>query len=373
MSRVLPYENIVSILGKFVGQCNIMTRGKNAVHGIRDLTDIMAPASSHRASIGSCAAAKRTHSGNSNLPGDEWVRKALARADTKDVNAAFDHVTSAQLESLKEITGSGKITIAIDKHLIPRYDKKPGPELLRSKYKKGTSKFEAYITAQCVSAGLRMTLAAFSIGPGHSTADFVRKLVDKCNNHKIRIRCILMDREFFSASVLDTLDKSKQQYIVPCRNTFNVVAALDEFDAKSRDPTSDCTLENTETSVKCIMMIRKRTSCKKDTDAAPREKFIGFATNSSEIDIAMYKKRWGIETGYRMIQDVRMKTRSTGPGARLFCFLASVILYNQWVVINAQWGFVSSAKKWQGITFTMPEFKCAMESRIVPEPPPVPP
>ena len=374
MSKELPYENIVSALLLFIWKSDIMTHGKNTVHSIHDMVDIMAAASVRKSSVGGHAAALRAQSDDdSNAPGDEWVRKAYARADVEMVGAAFNGIISGQFEILRKVVGLIPITIAIDKHLIPRYDKRYGAELVRSKRKKGTGKFEAYITAQCVIPGMRITLAVFPIGQGHSTAEFVRKIVDKCISDGIKIRGILMDREFFSVSVLDVMDKTKQKYLTPCRNTYNVVAALNEFDAKMRDRTSECFLENQEASVKYVMMIAKRTACrKKDSDAKPSERFIGFAANSNELDVAAYKRRWGIETGYRMIEDVRMKTRGKNPGARFLCFAASVILYNQWVVINAQWGFVKKGGKWHGISFTMLEFKVVLESKswISPEPPP---
>ena len=220
---------------------------------------------------------------------------------------------------------------------------------------------------------MRIVLAAFPIGPGHSTAEFVGKIAEICDDYGIKVRCILMDREFFSVDVLKAMDRAKKDYLVPCRNTHNVVAALDEFDRGVRDGTSECVLENQESSIKYVMLITKRTACKKrDRDARPSERLIGFAANSNEADVAAYKKRWGIETGYRMIEDVRIKTRSTSPGARLLCFAASVIIYNQWVVINAQWGFVGTDRKWHGITFTTLQFKYVLgtDSKIRPEPPP---
>ena len=51
---------------------------------------------------------------------------------------------------------SKRPTIAIDKHLIPRHGKKREPDLVRSKYKSGTSVFETYITMQCVNSKCRL-------------------------------------------------------------------------------------------------------------------------------------------------------------------------------------------------------------------------
>lgn len=47
-----------------------------------------------------------------------------------------------------------------------------------------------------------------------------------------------------------------------------------------------------------------------------------------------YKKRWGIETGYRDISDFEAKTHSLSDAVRLFLYLQAILLYNLWVQIN---------------------------------------
>ena len=67
----------------------------------------------------------------------------------------------------------------------------------------------------------------------------------------------------------------------------------------------------------------------------PKEKFIGFATSLPHININQYSSRWGIETGYSMIEAMRAKTRSRDAGAHLFCFLYSLMVFNGWVMLNS--------------------------------------
>ena len=47
-----------------------------------------------------------------------------------------------------------------------------------------------------------------------------------------------------------------------------------------------------------------------------------------------YRKRWGIETSYRMFNLFRPRTTSVNYVIRLFFFLLSTYLYNLWVLIN---------------------------------------
>lgn len=115
------------------------------------------------------------------------------------------------------------------------------------------------------------------------------------------------------------------------------------------------------------MLIVQRTAHNKEPDAKAEERLIRFVANSNEIDVTAYGKRWGIETGYRMFEGLRLRTRRYKPSCKT-CVLQPVLLY-QWAILNARYGFVG--KKWQGITFTMLQFKVVMapDHLISPEPP----
>lgn len=63
--------------------------------------------------------------------------------------------------------------------------------------------------------------------------------------------------------------------------------------------------------------------------------YIGFSTNDASVDVTTYARRWGIETGYRVKEGIRPKTRSSQIGARKFCFFYSILLYNVCVIANA--------------------------------------
>ena len=95
------------------------------------------------ASAGGYAVAAWT-SHEESAPSDEWVRKAFARADPQLVQNTMDATISYQLKKLKMGYMDGKITVAIDKHLIPRYDKTWNRDCLIQE--KGTWKFGTYIS-----------------------------------------------------------------------------------------------------------------------------------------------------------------------------------------------------------------------------------
>ncbi|MHB8566711.1 MAG: hypothetical protein ACYC7D_08145 [Nitrososphaerales archaeon] len=63
-----------------------------------------------------------------------------------------------------------------------------------------------------------------------------------------------------------------------------------------------------------------------------------FATNlpyRAEAVLRLFKNRWGIETSYRMSNQFLMKTTSRNYVVRLFYYLFACLVYNAWVMYNA--------------------------------------
>ena len=123
------------------------------------------------------------------------------------------------------------------------------------------------------------------------------------------------------------------------------------------------------------MIITERTRRKKNSKDEPKDRYIGFATNAQDIDVAMYGQRWGIETGYKMLEAMRPRTRSRNIAARNFCFLYAVVMFNAWVLANAMLADCSDHTK---TAITQTHFKFMMEIMLLsliiipPEPPPDP-
>jgi len=80
-------------------------------------------------------------------------------------------------------------------------------------------------------------------------------------------------------------------------------------------------------------------------DRKGEEKIMAYATNlpldesdiegSAERVSSLYRKRWGIETGYRVIKySFGLRTTSRDFRIRLFYFLFSTIVYNLWILID---------------------------------------
>ena len=233
---------------------------------------------------------------------------------------------------------SKKLDLAIDMHLISRYDKKRDKHLRRSKHKNGTTYFEVYLTIQCLNAGARLVLAVVPVQASESHAEIVRKVINSCHDLGISIGTVMLDREFFSTRIMHTLDDQKIMFLIPCKNTSTVVKSLDNYDMDKHKKITKLHITDSTTKEKfeyTMIITDRKNKNHNSKNKKPKEKYIGFATNSSNTDVKKYACRWGIETGYRIIESARPKTRSNSASSREFCFLYSVLMFNAWVVANA--------------------------------------
>ena len=283
--------------------------------------------------------------GHRESPCGEWISNICLRVDPYGMAKSLEKAMSANLERLQSLgLLSGKrIDIAIDMHLIRRWDRKHGAEPVRSKSKGKTGSFERYIAAQCINPGIQMALALLHMPALEDTACYVRKTISMCRRTGAKIGTVMLDREFFSTDVIRVLEDLGVDYLIPCVNTANVVKAIEEFSRGERPAVSMFRIAKSKNDyVEYTMHItgRKKKSRKKSKSEScvekPEEKYIAFATNRPDIDLKRYSERWMIETGFRMVENQRVRTRSRSVTVRTLCFLYSLVLFNSWVLANAE-------------------------------------
>ena len=360
------YLGVVSGLESLLS-CVRMPEGRNAIFGSGDLNRCMMGATIRDSSVGGCANASKEAAGSA-VPSDRWCAGMIKGVDAGCLQERFMDSVRHQIQILEEhgrMPADG-LTVAVDMHLIPRYDKRPGAELTRSRYKKETKCFERYMTAQCVDGGIRLKLGAAYLGMFDSVPDSLHALLESVGDAGARVRLVLLDREFFSIGAMESLQRHGVPFLIPCRNTGNVVAVLREFAQERRGMMSKNVLEDGSRSLTYDMVITKRKSVKDPT--GPEERYIGFATNVSTAETGQYAARWGVETGYRLVEEMRPKTRISDVAARMFCFYYALVAYNEWTILR----MLCSDDSRRQSAMTQLVFKFQMESLLIREPKPPP-
>jgi len=240
--------------------------------------------------------------------------------------------------------------LAIDLTLIP-YHGKPAldiKEIFRSKPKSGTSHFHAYATAAVVHKGYRYTVALMHVEYGASMKEVVKQLVQLIRRRGIKIRYLLLDKGFYSVSVLSYLKRAKLGYVIPIllrgrrkkdkkAPPTGMRALLTKKNGYYRQTITGQDGKKKKAQLTINVCVASKDYLHEKTGKKRRKKLL-YAISKvrrtwKEIR-ELYRKRFGIETTYRQMNEARIKTCTRDPRVRLLFVAIALVLRNVWVWIH---------------------------------------
>lgn len=331
----------------------------NAVYGIDDMMMFLISMCRFNTTASSASEELATERENKDMhtPTAQWVLKKLKDTSHDAVMSTCTKMLNGTIRHARRIgiIQSGiAITLALDMHLISRYDKIFDKfHMVRSRGKNGTTRFEGYITAQqCAGndCGADLHLGCLPLSKGARTADFVRKMLQIFKRNGLQIGLLLVDRGFYSAEMISMLQNKGIKFLMPAVKNSGVKKAIREYDEGKRRQVSEYVLKSrnvrtgngSAVSAAFTLVIIKKDD--KDCEESDRveDRYVVFATNIKQQKISgeiaalpsEYKKRWVIETGYRMVEQHRAVTASRNPALRIMLFYISLVVANMWIITN---------------------------------------
>lgn len=277
------------------------------------------------------------------VPSGSWVRDTISRLSEDDAVNKSERALDSTLRELRRYgVFNEPVVCGMDKHQIPRHDEGMESFLTRGRQKDGTMKFETYATIQCVEEGKRAQLACTHVMILDDNADVIAGLLEQARLQDIEVSLLLLDREFFSASVIARLNKLGQRFLMPCKLTRGIKEAIREYAQGRRRKVSAYALvpsERRETGPFNLIILPRKGS---ESETDPLKRYIAFATNIPRRFVMWnvrripddYRRRWGIETGYSGVERLRARTTSRDHSIRLLYFFYALILYNAWLLAN---------------------------------------
>lgn len=230
--------------------------------------------------------------------------------------------------------------LAIDVVLIPYHGQPQADpaEVVRGEAKSGTTHFHGYATATMVHDKRRYTVALHCVPLGETMDQIVRTLLDRVKRLKLKVRRVYLDAGFASVAVLRTLQRRRLAYLVPLpvRGKSGGVRTLFTR-AKSywgyytlHSPTHGAW------TVKTVVVQRYL----KGRYGKHGRKWFAYAiahlprgTPPHQI-FEWYRRRFGIESTYRQLNQVRARTTSRSPELRLLWVGLALILINLHVALR---------------------------------------
>jgi hypothetical protein len=283
-------------------------------------------------------------------PSDQTIRNALA-ATLPDIAELQRRLNLALVTRVPKALRRKSRMVAIDLTLIPYHgqparDKK---EIFRGEPKSGTTHFHAYATAVVLHNGYRYTVALVRVEYGDSMKVVLQRLLAIVRRRGVKIRFLLLDKGFFSVEVMRYLLRADHGFIMPAvvhgrkpknRKTppHGLRALLRKKHGYYRETiTSGQTKDKPKTSVTVCICVASKHFTDDETSRRRRKRLLYVVSKvrrtPKEIR-ELYRKRFGIETSYRQMNEAKIKTCSRDPALRLLFVGIALVLRNVWVWIH---------------------------------------
>ena len=341
ITRTIHSAQVLNALMQVVRK-NLPLDLKNTRITAEDIIYVLTYANVYRLSIASaCQELQEAPSGNR-------LREVLVAAlsDRTGVQCALNRMFHQQLHPSIWKNKRG-FNIAIDLTLIPYHgqpyaDKK---EIVRGMPKSGTTRFHGYATVSLVRDNRRYVVAMRSVEYGDEMAEIVRWLIKRLKSLKIRIRRVFLDKGFCSEPVFKVLDRHKLSYVIPIpvRGKSGGVRTL--FQDKSRKTAYTFnSAKHGQYTVQAVVV--KRYS--KGRYGRHKSKWFAYAVAGLPASILpaqvfeLYRQRFGIESSYRQMNQVRARTSTRNPVIRLLLVGLAFVLFNLYITLRQN---LSSALK----------------------------
>ena len=298
-----------------------------------DLLSVLTYASVHRTSIdAACTELEQAPSANR-------FREVLAAAlpARPRLQRSLNTILRQQLPR-PLLKGKRSYVLAMDVTLIP-YHGQPQTdekEVVRGAPKAGTTHFHGYATVSIVHSQRRYVVALRFLQAGETMATIVRALLKRVKHLGIRVRRIYLDKGFCSTEVFKTLARRGLSYIIPVRGKAGGVRRL--FVGRASYWTS-YTFKEGKPGAYTIRAASVRRYCK---GRYGRHGVKWFAYAVAGLPASMsprqvferYRERFGIESSYRQMNDVRARTTTRNPAIRLLLVGLAFILVNLYVALR---------------------------------------
>ena len=198
-----------------------------------------------------------------------------------------------------------------------------------------TGKFK-FLTCSIVSDEIpeKIPLMSIPISMGHYKSYAVTYCLNLIKEYIGKINLILFDRGFYDKDLMYELSQDKFPYLIfvpKHKDKKEILYPLEKDEKVAIYNELKVNKNKSKYSGENILVFLKQIY-----DAKSEKEYDWvFATNMEEIELSnmiqTYKKRWRIETGFRVQDDATIKCKSKEMKIRYFLFMFQQILQTQWV------------------------------------------
>jgi hypothetical protein len=227
-----------------------------------------------------------------------------------------------------------KLAAAMDEHDEPFYGQRPELKAytVRSRARQGTTHFFRIASAYVIYRQMRLTLAVTFVLPEDETVDVVRRLHERLQALNLHIGVLYLDRGFCCGAVIRYLQAHSQPAVVACPIRGKQGGTRQLCRGRQSYRTTYTFTDGTTVEMAVVATLVP------DKTRQRRRKWLLFVVIA--LDWAphtvyqRYRFRFGVESTYRILRRVRIKTSSRNPAFRFFTFGFALLLVNIWAYLR---------------------------------------
>jgi len=231
--------------------------------------------------------------------------------------------------------------IGIDLVDIP-YHGKPAQlleEIRRGSAKSGTTHFHSYATLAIVHNHQRYEVALTFVWADESMDEIVDRLLDQVRHLGVRLRRAYLDKGFCRREVFTLLRKRRLPYLIPIPVKGKSGGIRQLFTGRtSYRTTYTFNADKPQAYTTDVIVIRRYSKGRYGRHGS--EWFVYAAYGMDNVPLHqifdLYRCRFGMESGYRQMHQVRARTASPSPTLRLLLVGVAFLLYNVYIFFRSK-------------------------------------
>lgn len=280
------------------------------------------------------------------VPTGNGIRYHLDKLD--DMATLENQLNAALHHQLPSKVFNHRHQLAIDLHLIPYYGHPNGveaPYIYRSKAKAGTTSFFAYASIYLIRRHHRVTLALHPVRNDETLVSTITQLLARLTPLKVKVKSLFLDRGFYCVPVIRWLKALKLPFMMPAvirgksGGTRQFCCGRTSYWTPYRIQSQRYGYVDCQLAVVCLYSKGFR-----QKHGIEYLLYVVYGLNVTLGAVRTeYRKRFGIETSYRIKNHCRIRTTTKNPVVRLLFVALAFILVNIWITLL--WAFVCATRR----------------------------
>jgi putative transposase len=205
--------------------------------------------------------------------------------------------------------------------------------VIRSQAKKSTNSFYSYVSLYITNKNERFTLSVLPVEKKKTKVEYLSHFIDLIKGLNFKVKVLCMDREFYCTDVFEFLQKNNIPHIVPVVKKGKKIKQILKGN-KAR--CEQYVMKNAKKRIHLDIVIDvKYLKGKRDKKGCENLGFVVFGINWTPRKVStVYRRRFAIESSYRMRNIVKPKTSTKNAVIRYFYTLVSFLLKNIWLYLQ---------------------------------------